>query len=229
MSGKLQDALAILRGKPLSREVRDAIRQTLVAEADAAEQAIPKTELSDRHLRNLRVVPDRKAFLAAMPKGSTVAEIGVAEGEFSEQILAITQPRELHLVDSWANDTRYINLGEQIRSKFAQEIAKGQVIIHEGYSTDVLPQFPEKYFDWVYLDTGHELDMTRQELELCRRIVKPGGWITGHDYVTGYWIGWVRYGVIEAVHEFCVQYDWELMYLTHETHRHLSFAMRPIQ
>jgi hypothetical protein len=229
MRRKLNQALAILQGKPLSQEIVNQARAQLVAEAAAAEAAIPKPELGERHLRNLRVVPDRKAFLELMPHASVVAEIGVAEGEFSAQILSITGPRELHLVDSWANDRRYLDLGQQVTDKFAAPIAAGQVIIHHGLSTDVLPQLPAAYFDWVYLDTGHELELTNRELELCRRIVKPDGWIAGHDYVTGSWVEWYRYGVIEAVNAFCVQYDWELVYLTHETHRHLSFAIRPIQ
>jgi predicted SAM-dependent methyltransferase len=34
------------------------------------------------------------------------------------------------------------------------------------------------------------------------------------------------YGVIRAVHEFCAWYGWEMILLTHESHRHLSFALK---
>jgi hypothetical protein len=34
--------------------------------------------------------------------------------------------------------------------------------------------------------------------------------------------------VVEAVHEFCVKHDWELILLTHETDRFLSFAIHEI-
>jgi hypothetical protein len=46
--------------------------------------------------------------------------------------------------------------------------------------------------------------------------------------VTGNWNGGVRYGVVEAANEFCVRHDWEFIFLTAETHRHLSFAIRQI-
>ena len=110
----------------------------------------------------------------------------------------------------------------------AAQIQDGQVVIHQGLSTAELAKFPDMYFDWVYLDTSHDYESTRQELELCRAKVKANGSLTGHDYVTGYWVGHCRYGVIEAVHAFCIQYDWEMIYLTHETHRHLSFVIQPM-
>jgi predicted O-methyltransferase YrrM len=103
------------------------------------------------------------------------------------------------------------------------------VHIDLGRSTDVLQRYPDGTFDWVYIDTDHGYSVTAEELELCRLKVKPGGIIAGHDYVTGNWDGGVRYGVVEAVHEFCVRYEWELILLTHETDRHLSFAIRAIR
>ena len=80
----------------------------------------------------------------------------------------------------------------------------------------------------MYLDTGHDFTTTYQELEMCCAKVKPGGIIGGHDYVTGHWLGWYRYSVIEAVNTFCVKYNWEMIYLTHEAHRHLSYALRHV-
>lgn len=38
----------------------------------------------------------------------------------------------------------------------------------------------------------------------------------------------VRYGVIEAVYEFCAKYDWELLYITAENEGNPSFAIRRI-
>jgi predicted O-methyltransferase YrrM len=115
-----------------------------------------------------------------------------------------------------------------VEGRFREEIAAGKVVIDLGLSTDALPKFPDATFDWVYIDTDHGYPITAAELEIARTKVKPGGIIAGHDYVTGNWDGGIRYGVVEAVHEFCVKHDWELILLTHETDRHLSFAIRRI-
>jgi predicted O-methyltransferase YrrM len=191
-------------------------------------QRIPKVELRPEHIANLRIVTDRKAFLEQLPKGGVVAEAGVDHGDFSALILAITQPKRLHLIDVWSSKRYHGGLQDVVRKKFQRELASGQVQIDLGLSTDMLSRYPEATFDWVYIDTDHGYTVTAAELELCRTKVKPGGIIAGHDYVTGNWDGGVRYGVVEAVHEFCVKYDWELILLTHETDRHLSFAMRKI-
>ena len=55
--------------------------------------------------------------------------------------------------------------------------------------------------------------------------LKPGGIMAGHDYSMGNWVKGFRYGVIEAVHEFCVEHDWELRYLTVQRLERPSFAI----
>ena len=190
-------------------------------------KAIPKVELRKEHLSNLRVVTDRKAFLEHFPKGGVAAEMGVASGDFSSMILSICDPQVLHLVDFWGSD-RYASGRARVEDRFKKEIAEGKVVIDLGLSTDVMPRFPDRFFDWVYIDTDHGYPVTAAELELARTKVKQGGIIAGHDYVTGNWDGGVRYGVVEAVHEFCVKYGWELILLTPETDRHLSFAIREL-
>ena len=71
--------------------------------------------------------------------------------------------------------------------------------------------------------------MTREELVKYASKVKRDGIIAGHDYTMGNWDSLNRYGVIEAVHEFCVKYGWELVYLTLESAENQSFAIKRIQ
>jgi len=44
----------------------------------------------------------------------------------------------------------------------------------------------------------------------------------------GNWVSSIRYGVIEAVHEFVVERAWDLVYLTVEPTERQSFAIRRI-
>lgn len=192
-----------------------------------AEKSIPKYELQQKHINNLKMVLDRNAFLEKMPKNCICAEIGVDQGEFSKAILNITTPLKLHLIDAWGDPMRYHDgLKLAVREKFAEEIKAAKVEMNIGFSTKVLKDFPDNYFDWVYLDTDHTYKVTADELSILKTKVKRDGIIAGHDYTIGNWAGDCRYGVIEAVHELCVADGWELLYLTCETHQYRSFAIR---
>jgi hypothetical protein len=188
---------------------------------------IPYTELQAIHLKNLQTIVDREALLGHLPRQGIVAEVGVLRGDFSQNIFTQTQPRQLHLIDTWEGAAGRRNL-EQVKNRFAEAIQNGQVILHQGLSTEVLKKLPENNFDWLYLDTDHTYPTTAAELECAAKCVKNNGLILGHDYVTGNWNSGVRYGVIEAVNEFCVRNNWEFLFLTAETHRHLSFGVKRI-
>ena len=49
----------------------------------------------------------RIALLHQMPRRASCAEIGVWKGEFSDQILSVTDPLKLHLVDPWVFAPHY--------------------------------------------------------------------------------------------------------------------------
>ena len=192
-----------------------------------AEQSIPSVDVEQRHIQNCKVILNRATLLSLLPKNAVCAEIGVDKGEFSEQILAATTPAKLHLIDVWGDPGRYHDgLKLQIEEKFKNQIQAKTIEINLGYSTDVLANMPDAYFDWVYLDTDHSYKTTAQELKLLNRKLKPAGIICGHDYIMGNWVGGIRYGVMEAVHEFCVKENWELIYITINKNESPSFAIK---
>ena len=86
----------------------------------------------------------------------------------------------------------------EVCARFEQQVRQDQVKIHRGYSTDVLSQFPDNFFDWVYIDGNHTYDYVKKDLELSFRKTKVGGLVAGDDYVDGQW--W-KDGVKKAVDE----------------------------
>ena len=169
-----------------------------------------------------------KSYWANYLKTGVVAELGVDEGGFSQLILSINKPSKLHLVDFWGSK-RYNQLKrKKVESLFQEGINNNGVEINIGLSTEVVKDFNDNYFDLVYIDTSHSYKTTIEELELYSEKVKIDGVIAGHDYILGNWNGMIRYGVIEAVHEFCVKHNWEIMYLTTELNDNPSFAIRRI-
>ena len=99
-----------------------------------------------------------------MPKGAVCAEVGVAFGDYSAEIIARTTPSKLYLVDAWGS---------------------ARVEIRRGFSTVVLAALPDDHLDWVYIDTNHSFETTMAELTLCDRKVKADGLVAGHDFCTG--------------------------------------------
>ena len=135
----------------------------------------------------------REKLIGRMPKGAVAAEIGVWEGKFSDTILKIAAPRELHLIDPWLyqpefantgfgrkkNETRMDEMFSEVSARFAD---RPEVRIHRAKSADAMESFPDGYFDWVYVDGNHNAPFIDEDLALCRRKVKPGGIIAGDDY-----------------------------------------------
>lgn len=185
----------------------------------------PRTNLSLHHTENCRLLPNRTELLHRLPHGGVVAEIGVAFGDYSREIMDFNRPAQLHLIDPW-DLNRYNEGHERVKSMFGQEIASGKVQLHLGGSTDMLPTFEDASFDWVYIDTDHSYANTWNELVLCDAKVKRDGRICGHDFCTGNVIKPVVYGVVQAVNKFCVEYGWQFEYLTVEPDAHFSYCLK---
>ncbi len=180
--------------------------------------------LDKRHLKNIKVLTNREELILKMPKKGVVAELGVDKGDFSKKILLYNEPEKLILIDSWNtnryNDSKY----SYVKNRFKNY---SQVIIDRGFSENRLKKYDDNYFDWLYIDTTHSYQQTKKELELAKDKVKIDGYITGHDYCTGNVNTGYKYGVITAVHEFCIKYNYEICYLTLD--RPPSFALKKIE
>lgn len=211
------------------KEVANKVIQHLTLQRQQRESQIPKVPLQSQHLENCELLLNRYKVLEKMKKNAVVAEIGVDEGKFSKRIHDVTRPAKFHLIDMWGTDRFHDGKFEAVKSYFEEEIDKGAVEIHKTMSTTAAQEFKEEYFDWIYIDTDHSYETTRDELQLYAPKMKPGGIMGGHDYRMGNWVSMYRYGVIEAVHEFCVKHNWELIYVTAEPTESQSFAIRKIR
>ena len=185
-------------------------------------------DLKVEHLKNTKVLINRSNLLENLPKNSICAEIGVNKGDFSEQILTTCKPNKLHVIDSWASDRYDRSVESHFRNRYKNEIEDKLIVIDKGISTEVLNTYDDFYFDWVYLDTSHSYETTSIELQLLSKKVKENGIISGHDYVTRSRTNAMKYGVIEAVHEFCNEANYEIIFITLEWNGHNSFALKKL-
>lgn len=212
-----------------SREVVRFASQKIMEAKEATEKLLPKKELEPVHIANCVVLTNRTALLEKLPAAGNVAELGVDKGDFSRKILDINKPSKLHLVDAWDTARYGEDKAQSVQKKFENERISGKVQLHRGYSTKRAADFPDAYFDWIYIDTNHSYQTTYEELRAYAPKMKPGGLMAGHDFINGNWFTGLRYGVREAVYEFCVEEGWEFVYLTMEIGDNPSFAIRKME
>ena len=170
----------------------------------------------------------RDRFLReVIPKGGVAAELGVYKGTFSRHLLEVTQPKQLHLIDPWYMNGKEWAWAEGNKSTIdalkgvlhahEKELISGLVVLHIGDDLKVLQQFPDHYFDWVYVDTSHQYDHTLKELTLLKVKVKASGIIAGDDWQSD--PSHRHHGVYRALKEFTKYEPYKLIYGSEENHQ----------
>lgn len=174
-----------------------------------------------------------------LPKGGLVAEIGVLKGDFSEKLLHILRPSELHLIDPWihhsdsdydadfANKTQDIQdkIYQSVHERFKEQIAAGIVKIHRKMSIDAAHDFPDDYFDFVYIDAMHHYAAVLADLNAFAKKVKEQGLLAGHDICEHSASASMNFGVVSAVGTFIRRSDFKCILLTGQEEEYPSYVL----
>lgn len=175
--------------------------------------------LEPKHVEGCKAILDRITLLQQMPKNAVVAEIGVDRGRFAERIYEVTTPSKLHLIDIFQHDYQLKSVNDILGDK-------ENIEIHQIDSAEAGKLFDDEYFDWIYIDTDHTFERTKAELNSFASKIKPGGFISGHDYFQVGISNGFSYGVMSAVHEFVAINDWKLYAVTLEPLENQSFVIQ---
>lgn len=184
---------------------------------------------------------DRKVLLDLLPKGGKVAEVGVKRGKFARFISARAKPEKLHLIDPWGKDEsdEYVRAAgetaentegffQAVATEFADRIRAGSVVLHRDYSYEAVSNFPDGYFNWVYIDALHTYEPVLADLRAFDAKVKTDGFILGHDFARSRKSTKHRYGVVEAVQTFLKEHPgYELILITNEAYPSFLIAKNP--
>lgn len=92
-------------------------------------------------------------------------------------------------IDPWVDYDEYDEYkGEQntIYENFCKNIKtyeiESKIIAIRGFSHEVLPKLQDNCYDMIYVDGNHEAEYALEDLVLCFRKLKPGGYIIVDDY-----------------------------------------------
>jgi hypothetical protein len=147
-------------------------------------------------------------------EGGVIAEIGVADGYFSEFLLSQLKPEKFVAFDiftmyefttDFAGRTDVFNNMTQLehyRRKFAD---RGyQVVIEVGMSQQNLAKYPDKSFDLIYIDGDHSYASVKQDTNISKAKLADNGIIIFNDYIMYDYVNGMTYGVVRSVNELVI-------------------------
>jgi hypothetical protein len=182
------------------------------------------SELTAECIGEAKLFANRNDLLANLSIGSqpTVAEIGVAFGDFSEFIITRKRPKKFvafdlfelhHIPVIWGKPSAEVFLGRTHREYFEQRMAKYgevQIDIVQGDSSVRLADYPDQSFDMIYIDGDHTYDGVRRDADVSTRKLKNSGKLVFNDYVLFDHLTHDEYGIVQVVNEMCLQEGWQI-------------------
>ena len=130
------------------------------------------------------------------------AEIGVAEGFFSEAMCQAIPGLELYCIDIWKPYKGNRWSGGRERNEHHFKTAKRRLTgfnahIMREMSMEAVKKFKYGSLDFVFIDSNHSFDYVMQDLIEWTKRVRVGGIVSGDDYYD-----FKGAGVIEAVNAY---------------------------
>jgi hypothetical protein len=145
------------------------------------------------------------------------AEIGVYEAHVSDGLLRAFANLHMFLVDPWVPFAGGDWISDQSPEYFAEVKANainriahalGRYTIIERGSPAAAECVPHGELDFVFIDANHQYAAIRADIAAWWPTIRPGGLLTGHDYVAAdNPFGLRGRGVKQAVIEFSHQTD----------------------
>jgi hypothetical protein len=156
-------------------------------------------------------------LIKLLPENPVTCEIGVAEGNFSEDICRVWKPATHYLVDNWGTigtvgDGAFDQEWHTANFKAAKERMRKFPCANflRGPSHRMAQHVKDRELDLLYIDGDHSFEGVLLDLEHWKDKVKKGGIIAFHDFKMP------QYGVTEAVYTFALKEGFDVNFILEE-------------
>lgn len=187
-----------------------------------------------------KLFADRNLLVSGLglKPGGVIAEVGVAFGDFSEQLIHRLSPSrfvgidlfELHhvpviwgrpSVDLFGGKTHLSYYRERLRS-----FKSAGVEVVQSDSSLALSGFPSRTFDLIYIDGAHDEEGVRKDADAASRAIKADGFLVFNDYIIHDHIANDPYGIVQVVNEMCISGEWKIVAFAFQPNMFCDIALR---
>jgi hypothetical protein len=160
-------------------------------------------------------IKSRSELYKLLPKDFVSIELGVAEGLFSRDILAmgsalhymIDSYKTLHQPGDAGNNQEWHNKNFRNAYAITESFGEKRQII-KALTTFAATDFPNEVADLIYVDADHSYGGCIADIQAFWPKLKPGGIMAFHDYDNER-----DYGVKQAVTEFAKENNLQVNYI----------------
>jgi len=204
-----------------------------------AYQYLDIPEIRPEFVNNARLFANRVEMIKnlGIPQGSSIAEIGVANGDFTERLITELKPSHFFAADlfemekfpmHWGIPSEILFRGKTHFDFFKDRFSHvaDRMTILRGFSSDTLPTIEDRSLDMIYIDAAHDYKNVSSDGAVCANKVKNNGILIFNDYLLFDPFINAEYGVVPAVNEMLATGEWQVIGFALQRHMFCDIAIR---
>jgi predicted O-methyltransferase YrrM len=117
-------------------------------------------------------------------------EVGTSRGSYAITMSMNNPGVHLYCVDAWKTYDGCHDFTDQNVLDRCYQVTKTRLARYKGikiinkFSMDAVKDFADESLSFVYIDANHEFPYVAEDLFYWAKKVKPGGIVSGHDYLS---------------------------------------------